>query len=156
MKKPKLYIILGLFLFLTWNCNAHLAQAPMEFETIVYNQYGPEMQSTEKWIDNQEEFEKTFQEMHRNLMPSKEIPNIDFDEKAVVLLHFGRFSYGGIHYEVVDVENVENTLNIKLSRSGPKAGEPALMVITNPFMFIEVSKMKSAPEQINLTLIENN
>lgn len=128
----------------------------LPFETIEYKQYGAEMSATEVWIDNQQEFENIYRKLNQHLSPTLETPAVDFDEYAVIFLHFGKFNYGGIEYEVVSIEENNKILNIKLNRNAPKFGEPALTVITNPFMFIEVPNIKPAPEQINLILIEKN
>lgn len=152
MEKLKLYTLLIPFFILAWSCKTHPSQTPMKFETIVYNEYGPEMERTEKWINTQQDFEETYRYLYQNMSSLPEFPEIDFDKNAVVFIHFGQFSYGGIHYDVKEIEAKNNELNIFLKYNGPKLGQPALTVMTNPFMLIQVPKIKPNPEVINIIL----
>ena len=122
-----------------------------EFNLLIYNEMGTEMPAQQRWIDNQADLHNIFTEVNRHVSPIPDAPFVNFNQKNVVFLHFGTFSYGGIQMELKNVEFNHPVLNITLSKQSPSAMQPALTVITHPYMFIEIDKLNSQPKEIKLT-----
>lgn len=156
MNKFLKYSLFTLLFILIMNCKTHHASLEKPFETLVYSQYGPEMEATKMMIENMQDFEKIYVKVYENRSPKPEIPTIDFDNKSVIFIHFGSFSYGGITYEVQKVSHENKELYIKLFHKQPKRGEPALTVMTNPVMLIEIPKINPTPTIINIETIEKD
>lgn len=149
------YILITFIFMFSMSCKTN-HEASKSFKTLAYSQYGAEMEATQRLIDNKEDFESIYYKVYKNLSPTPEMPHVDFSKNSVVFLHFGGFNYGGISYEVQEINKENNDLNIHLIRQSPKSGEPALTVMTNPFMLIEVPKFKSEIEQINIIKVEKD
>lgn len=149
------YILITFVFMLSLSCKTN-HKASQSFKTLAYSQYGAEMEATQRLIDNQEDFESIYYKVYKNLSPTPEMPNVDFSKNSVVFLHFGGFNYGGISYGVEEIIKENRNLNIHLIRQSPKPGEPALTVMTNPFMLIEVPKYNSEIDQINIIKVEKD
>lgn len=154
MNKIIKHIFLGLFILLTISCKTQQMNSEESFETLVYSQYGPEMEATERIIENKSDFEEIYKKVYENIMPIPEMPEVNFNEKSVIFIHFGSYSYGGISYEVKEIVQNEGQLDITLIQDMPKRGEPALSVMTNPFMLIEIPKITPQPTNINIIKVD--
>ncbi|MDG4946830.1 hypothetical protein NMK71_10415 [Weeksellaceae bacterium KMM 9713] len=149
------YILFTFVIMFSMSCKTN-HEASKSFNTLAYSEYGAEMEATQRLIENQEDFESIYTKVYVNLSPAPEMPTVDFNKNAVIFLHFGGFNYGGISYEVKEIKQEDKDLNIHLIRHSPKPGEPALTVMTNPFMFIEVPKFKSEIDHINIIKVEKD
>lgn len=145
----KITFLISLFV-LNMNCKTQQTSGSTPFNTIVYSQYGPEMEATEQIITNAKDFKSYYHLAYENRTPIPGIPKINFDERLVIFLHFGTFNHGGILFEVQEITQRNKELDIVLTQNSPKAGEPSLTVMTHPFMFIDVSRGKDLPNSINI------
>jgi len=94
--------------------------------------------------------EKSFEIIEENASLSKlyneinetEIPKIDFSNSKVVALFLGQRNSGGYSIKVKSIEEKGGKVILKVEEVGPKSGEMALTVITNPFTIVKLNTTK--------------
>ena len=136
----KKLIVLLIVLFCNLACQMQKTNRNLEFEVLEKSEFGAEMQAQNQLITTPQDFAKIQKTVFANQSPQPKIKNVDFNKKNVIFIHLGTYSYGGNAFEVTKVEQIDTELIIDLYIDSPGMGEPALTVITYPFVFIEIDK----------------
>lgn len=94
-------------------------------------------------INKHEDYIKFLENNNLNIVENKNLLNVDFTKKQILVYYLGQRNTGG--YEVELSESVFKTdgIYVKFKEIQPKLNENVTMVITSPWIMVEFPKNKN-------------
>ena len=137
--KSKLTIYLLLLMTFGSSLSYSEQERRVHYKVLESGQFGPHMDSGKQIIiiNNENQFESEF-----NKYQIASIPNIDFERNVVVLINIGGKSSGGYKIDIEGIVDNNEKTTIKSNISSPSSSCNTASVMTNPYIFVEVTTTK--------------
>ncbi|GAB4258993.1 MAG: hypothetical protein Kow0079_16190 [Vicingaceae bacterium] len=95
---------------------------------------------TAKIITNETEFEKVWKIANGNLMNPDPMPEVDFENKILIVVAAGEKNSGGYYIQVESIADVRTHLMVNIEETAPGKGCAVTEAITYPYQIIELDK----------------
>lgn len=140
-------MLLRLFIFISLilsSCQSKLPNKdkPIKHEVLTYSNYGSHNQSDNFIINSNNDFETAWQKAHDNIFPKPKIPYINFNKESVLLINFKPRNYGGFKIYLNHIKLIGNVCYLSFSEKNSNLDAPTLSVMTSPYIFVKVNKIK--------------
>lgn len=141
----RISIFLVLSLFTLTNCNNSkrviiCTDENPSFKVLYNSEYGGTGTDEIFICENEESLGNAWNKIFINQFPKPELPNIDFNQKVLIIKNFQERRTGGFHAEVKSIQKENDDLFIMLDTTHPNADDIVTMAITDPILIIEVEK----------------
>ncbi len=111
----------------------------VEIESEYYSNY-PEEGSITKKISSEEVFELEWERVHRGMDPVPGLPEINFEERDLILLMLDTKPSGGYGIDQVRVQVNDEQLTVQYTEQHPGENCFTTQALTRPYTFISIPK----------------
>ncbi len=138
-------IILSLVVLAVTNCasgkNNTKKDTSMTYQILLKGSHSNVEQAKNVVIKDKKELTKYYELYNSGRDPKILVPEVDFEKNMVVGIFLGEQTTGGFDIEIQSIKNTQEQMQIFYNVKAPDG--PAIMVMTQPFILIKVSKVDS-------------
>lgn len=119
-----------------------------EFNVLYQSEYGGTGKDEQEIIEDQESFEKKWNDLVNAYSDTEKVPSIDFGKNRVVIKTFQSRNSGGFTYDVDSVKSAADKTEVFYTISS--SGNMATQAITNPMIILSIPQSKSSEVEFKL------
>ena len=94
-------------------------------------QQGVVVYSTEEW-------EKLWKQVHASIVPTPELPEVDFDQQIIVAVFAGEKPSGGYTVKVDRILQTDEAVTVYVVEDSPEPEEMTITVISYPYQMVKM------------------
>jgi hypothetical protein len=129
--------------FLMMSCSTPKEVVDTSFSIIYNSAFGGTDKAGHLIIKDNESYIQFIESLKLDESQYANFLKVDFKKKNVLVLYQGQKNSGGYEISIESIVNANETIVIKKKEIGPKKGEVATTVLTNPYCIALIPKCKN-------------
>lgn len=121
----------------------------LEFSTMQRGTYSGVSEQMAILISDAEGWNRHWRTHASMQVPIPATPPVDFSQKSILAIYMGEKQSGGYGLEVLDVQEENGTLTVRIRQIAPDPGDMVTMALTQPYQIVQIPKV-AAGTKLNL------
>jgi hypothetical protein len=124
----------------------------LEFVTIAKESYSGANKKENLVITNEKAWEEFWNKIYSTQFPKPKAPDIDFKKEILIGVLAGEFSTGGYSIEVIEIQQANEKINVKVKSKSPGPRCGVTSALTQPIHLVKMGK----PDYKEIVFTESN